>query len=115
VRDFHQSLAFHSPIIHIARCLVSRSFWAIVLDEEERPMKVWMHPLGDASFHLFVLVCVAVLAFALRAAPPRAMSAGPGNHPANCHACRTIPRGATAEFEAFLVRSGCIDDPREGE
>jgi hypothetical protein len=85
-------------------------------DEQERPMKAWSRSLGRPSLHLAAVVILAVLAIAAGSALPRLSSpTGPEGHPASCHACAAVRPGAAAAFEAYLVRTGTIDDPNGGE
>lgn len=75
-------------------------------------MKVNIRSLADVSIQLAVLGVLALLILACRGGISRASS--PGKHPANCHACSTIPSGSTDRFERFLVQQGCVDDLRRG-
>jgi hypothetical protein len=79
-------------------------------------MKAWSRSLGSPSLHLTALVILALLAIAAGGALARpSWPAGPEGHPANCRACAAVRPGAAAAFEAYLVRTGCIDDPKGAE
>jgi hypothetical protein len=70
-------------------------------------MMAWFRSIKDPAFHLAVVVLLGVLILTMRgSATDSSHSSG---HPADCHACSTIPAGATAKFEAFLVKSGSME------
>ncbi len=74
-------------------------------------MKVWSRPLKDASFHLATLAVVGVAAYAYAASDAAPEPFAAPEHPANCHACSTVPPGAPGRLEAYLVVSGGVEAP----
>jgi len=78
-------------------------------------MKVWNRSLGDASIHVSALVVLGLLAFMYQDKPSGSAPSGRQKHPSSCRACASDPPGAAAKVEAFLVKAGCIDDPRYTE
>jgi hypothetical protein len=76
-------------------------------------MKVWTRSLGDASIHVSALVVLGLLAFMYQDKPSGSAPSGRQKHPSSCRACASDP--PAAKVEAFLVKAGCIDDPRYTE
>jgi hypothetical protein len=63
----------------------------------------------DPFFHLLALVAILVaVTHALDLRAPA--SAAKVEHPVSCHACANCASGASAARDAFLLRTGAIDD-----
>jgi hypothetical protein len=74
------------------------------------------HLLADASLHLATLAALVMLAaWKLGGAPEvPGLPFHPG-HAATCRACASTRPETVAARDAYLVRSGCIEDPGQAD
>lgn len=78
-------------------------------------MKVCCRWLKDPFVELVAFALLALLVVGLRGRLPESQaSSRPSGHPANCRACASIPPGAAAKFERYLVSHGYVEEPGSG-